>query len=61
MVCARTNPARLPESEWASAVVWWKETGVTQLDAVTMGAGLTSADQHIDVIRRFKEVADSVG
>ena len=33
----------------------------TQLDAVTMGAGLDTPQQHIDVIRRFKEVADSVG
>ena len=59
-ICARTNPARIPESEWAAAVAWWKETGATQLDAVTMGAGYTSVAQHIDVIRRFKEVADSV-
>ncbi len=61
VVCGRVNPARIPESEWAAAIAWWKETGATQLDAVTMGAGFTSADQHIDVIRRFKEVADRVG
>ena len=47
-VCGRTNPARIPESEWTSAVAWWKETGATQLDAVTMGAGFTSVDQHVD-------------
>ncbi len=61
VVCARTNPARMPEAEWAAAVKWWKETGVSQLDAVTMGAGYTSPQQHIDAIRRFKEAADALG
>ena len=60
-ICGRTNPARIPEREWAAAIAWWKETGATQLDAVTMGAGYTSPGQHIDVIRRFKEVADALG
>ena len=59
-VCGRTNPARLPENEWAEAIAWWKESGATQLDAVTMGAGYSSTQQHIDAIRRFKEAADSV-
>lgn len=59
-ICGRTNPARIPESEWGAAVAWWRETGVTQLDAVTMGAGYTTPQQHIDAIRRFKAVADSL-
>ena len=60
-ICTRTNPARTTEDEWVTAIAAWKKTGATQLDAVTMGAGLDTPQQHIDVIRRFKEVADSVG
>ena len=60
-ICGRTNPARIPEGEWAAAIAWWRETGATQLDAVTMGAGYTSPQQHIDAIRRFKDAADGVG
>ena len=60
-ICTRTNPARTTEDEWVTAIAAWKQTGATQLDAVTMGAGLDTPQQHIDVIRRFKEVADSVG
>ena len=59
-ICGRANPARIPESEWAEAIAWWKESGATQLDAVTMGAGYTTPQQHIDAIRRFKEAADSL-
>lgn len=60
-VCGRTNIARTSEDEWAAAVPAWADIGATQLDAVTMGAGYTSAQQHIDAIRRFREGADGVG
>ena len=60
-VCARTNIGRTPEGEWASVIAAWAETGATQLDAMTMFGGYDTPQQHIDAIRRFKEVADSVG
>ena len=50
-----------PRASGRRRSTWWRETGATQLDAVTMGAGYTSVDQHIDAIRRFKDAADGVG
>ena len=36
----------------------WRDLGVTHLDVGTIGAGLTTVQQHLDLIRRFK---DAVG
>ena len=38
----------------------WKELGATHLSVNTMGAELSSPDEHIGAIRRFKEAVASV-
>jgi probable F420-dependent oxidoreductase len=45
---------RNPE-DWLSDIKEWEELGATGVSVGTGGAGLTSADQHIDVLRQFKE------
>lgn len=40
---------------WAAEAKQWKEMGATHLTFRTMASGLTSNDQHIDALRRFKE------
>ncbi|MBC8163803.1 MAG: LLM class F420-dependent oxidoreductase, partial [Roseiflexaceae bacterium] len=46
--------ARLPEDEWASFARGWQALGATHLCVNTMGAGYSSLDAHIDVLRRVK-------
>ena len=42
----------------AEAVARWKGKGATHASLNTMGAGLTTPDQHIDAIRSLKEALD---
>lgn len=48
-----------PES-WAKDIAGWREAGGTHVSVSTMLSGLEKPDDHIDAIRRFKEVADGV-
>jgi probable F420-dependent oxidoreductase len=43
-----------PRDQWGKEVEVWRGLGVTHLCFNTMGAGLTSAQQHIDAIQYFK-------
>lgn len=52
---ARVNIADKTPDVWAAEVQGWRELGATHLAVNTMKAGLTSPQQHIDAIRRFKE------
>jgi alkanesulfonate monooxygenase SsuD/methylene tetrahydromethanopterin reductase-like flavin-dependent oxidoreductase (luciferase family) len=36
----------------------WRDLGVTHISINTMGAGLSTPDQHIEAIRRYKEALD---
>jgi probable F420-dependent oxidoreductase len=54
-VDARLDLRTVPESEWVDDVARWKAIGATHLSINTMGAGLTSPQDHITVIQRFKE------
>ena len=45
----------------AEAVARWKAKGATHASLNTMGAGLTTPDQHIDAIRGLKEALDGAG
>ena len=56
----RTDIKNATEDDWAAAVAAWLEFGATHLDVSTMGAGLKTPQQHIEAIRRFKEVADVI-
>ncbi len=42
--------------DWAAAVDSWRELGATHISVNTMNAGLSTPAEHIDAIRRFKEV-----
>jgi len=46
--------------EWVNEVATWKNFGATHISVNTMNAGLSSPDDHMDAIRRFKEVVDGV-
>jgi probable F420-dependent oxidoreductase len=49
------------ENKWARHLQAWAATGVvSHVSVITMGAGLDSPQQHIDIIRRYKKVADEV-
>ncbi len=41
---------------WSKAAAAWDEVGATHLSVNTMRAGLKGPDQHIEAVRRFKEV-----
>jgi alkanesulfonate monooxygenase SsuD/methylene tetrahydromethanopterin reductase-like flavin-dependent oxidoreductase (luciferase family) len=54
--------ARLTPDDWREQTSAWQEAGATHISVNTAGAGFTSAAQHIDALRRFKEAtADFVG
>jgi probable F420-dependent oxidoreductase len=42
--------------DWVEAVSRWESYGATHIGFNTMKAGFTSPSQHIDAIRRFKEL-----
>jgi probable F420-dependent oxidoreductase len=56
----RTNAAKATPDQWAEATQRWRELGATHLSFNTMGAGFTSLQQHLDAVRKFKEVVSSV-
>ncbi|MFO1189056.1 MAG: LLM class F420-dependent oxidoreductase [Alphaproteobacteria bacterium] len=45
---------------WAKVAAAWIRQGATHIALNTMDAGLTSAEAHVDAIRRFKAVVDSL-
>jgi probable F420-dependent oxidoreductase len=48
--------AKAGPQAWIDEASAWKAVGATHLGIGTTGAGLTTAQEHIDSIRRFKEV-----
>ena len=50
---------RTPE-EWLQQLNGWGELGATHISANTANAGFSAADEHIEALRRFKEVVDDV-
>lgn len=50
----RIPVGKLPQNEWAREVARLEKLGVTHVGAVTLRAGFTSIDQHLDAIKRFK-------
>jgi hypothetical protein len=49
------NIAQVPEASWPSFAAGWRALGATHLCIHTMGVGLKSAQEHIDVLRRVKD------
>ncbi len=46
-------PNRTPD-QWKAEFDRWQALGATHMELYTMGGGLTSPDQHIDLIRRYR-------
>lgn len=56
---ARLNISREPETGWVSYASHWRELGATHLCVNTMGAGFTSIQEHLDALRKAREVLAS--
>lgn len=52
---ARLTIGRVPQDLWATYADGWRGLGATHLGVNTMGAGLTSPQAHIDMLRQVKE------
>jgi probable F420-dependent oxidoreductase len=53
---ARLSVGQVPESGWASFVAGWRDLGATHLCVNTMGAGLRTPQEHIDLLRKVADV-----
>jgi probable F420-dependent oxidoreductase len=51
----RINARVTPPDQWGSFVDGWKTLGATHGGFNTMGMGFTAPDQHLDLLRQFKE------
>ncbi|HWS84732.1 MAG TPA: hypothetical protein VN207_10810, partial [Ktedonobacteraceae bacterium] len=56
---ARVNASDGDPDEWRRQTNAWQDLGATHIAINTMNAGLTSPDQHIEAIRRYKEVIET--
>ena len=56
---ARINMFDGPPEFWANQAKAWKSAGATHISFNTMRAGLSSPEEHINAIQRFKEVVDT--
>jgi probable F420-dependent oxidoreductase len=54
---AQVNAREGTPDGWQRQVQRWRDLGATHIAFNTMGAGFTSLQEHLDAIRRFKEVA----
>ncbi len=53
---ARVNASDGDPDEWHRQTKAWQALGATHIAINTMNAGFTSLDQHIEALRRYKEV-----
>ncbi|MEZ4711132.1 MAG: LLM class F420-dependent oxidoreductase [Caldilineaceae bacterium] len=49
-----------PEA-WPELIQRWRNLGATHIGINTMDAGYANVEQHLETVRRFKQVADVVG
>ena len=52
-----TIAGKTPET-WRAEAQAWKALGATHLSVGTSGGSLKTPQEHIDTIRRFKEISD---
>jgi probable F420-dependent oxidoreductase len=45
-----------PEDKWSESLQWWRDIKATHISLNTMGAGLASPQDHIDTLRRFRQL-----
>jgi len=55
----RVTVANQGPEEWVAEAKAWQEMGASHVSVGTGGAGFTSPDQHIEAIRRVKEVMEA--
>ncbi len=48
------------DNQWPGDIAAWRNAGGSHISVVTMGANLTTVDGHIEAIRRWREVYNSV-
>lgn len=53
---ARLDVSQTPEAEWASYADAWGQLGATHLGINTMEAGYTTLAQHLETLRRAKDI-----
>ena len=54
----RLTISQVPEAQWATELAAWRAMrGITHLCIHTVGIGLKRPDDHIEALRRFKEIA----
>jgi probable F420-dependent oxidoreductase len=55
----RLSMFNTPESDWAQAIQWWRDQGATHLTFNTMGVHHATSKEHLDAVRRFKDIASA--
>jgi probable F420-dependent oxidoreductase len=48
------------DNQWPGDIAAWRQAGGSHISVVTMGANLTTVDAHINAIKRWREVYNSV-
>ena len=48
------------DNQWPSDIASWRTAGGSHISVVTMGANLGTVEAHINAIRRWREVYNSV-
>jgi probable F420-dependent oxidoreductase len=48
------------DNRWPADIAAWRDAGGSHISVVTMGANLRTVDAHIEAIRRWREVYNSV-
>lgn len=47
-------------NQWPGDIAAWRDAGGSHISVVTMGANLTTVDSHIDAIKRWRDVYNTV-
>jgi len=53
----RISLSNTPADAWVATLHGWRDLGATHVSFNTMNAGLASPRDHIDAVRRFREIA----
>jgi probable F420-dependent oxidoreductase len=53
----RISLSNTPAAAWVATLHGWRDLGATHVSFNTMNAGLASPRDHIDAVRRFREIA----
>ena len=48
------------DNQWPGDIAAWRDAGGSHISVVTMGANLTTVDGHIEAIKRWRAVYNSV-